>query len=297
MGWFKAEGVPRRKRRAARGRMETLKASTAKSKRSGAVPGGRWLLVKLLIGVVAIGFSLTAMGYLGSYCRDYISDLPVFGLRNVIVRVDGNANHPSVSQVRSWLNIKRGQSIFDVDIDSMRREFLQNAVHVRRMWVTRKLPDTLIVDVMERIAVARLGLNTGLVADFDGVVFSASEGASSLPLIVDYREGALAPGARVQGTTMAALQVAASYNLPGVSIEIVEIDASPYDYVTILTGQGKQIKLAWPHMGSATVESRKALEEKLLAVSKVLRSPRGVKDMVFDASLSGKQVIGSPGIP
>ena len=311
MGWFTAENVPQRKRSGATKRSTGGRAPVKENLRARKVPAGRAkkltkaesdalhlrhrLLLKSAIMAISIVGLTASVGFGGRVLKRKLLLNELFALRRVDVRVGGDNSERTGAWVRSCLRIEKGQSIFAIDIEAKRKNFMDNAPSVKWIGITRVLPGRLQVDVMERVAVARLGRGTGFVADEEGVVFSAGPDSGVLPLVVAFREGGLKPGSRVQGVTLAAVQVAGCDNVAGMDLEVVEIDASKEDYVRIMTGQGKVVKLAWPKMGTLGNESRRSLEARMLAVSKTLRSPRGSTMMELDATTSDRMVIGSPG--
>ncbi len=287
--WFSAENVPSRKKRFGESRREK-KSKTASSE------SDRYTLLRISVLLVVI-LLVTGGSIGGEILRKYLLNHSHYMLHHVEIHVDDENNNNVVDWIRELLGLEEGTSLFSIDIDDKRSEFMKKAPSIKSMAITRELPDTIRVDVVERVAVASLGSNTGLVADREGYVFAESRGGSKLqlPRVVAYREGGVSEGSVVQGITLAAIQVAACYDVAGVDVEIVEIDASREDYVYALTGQGKNIKLAWKGMGLPGHEGRENLETRMLSVSKILHSPAGADMMELDATVSTDRIIGNPG--
>ncbi len=283
--WFSAERVPKKSKGGRSGR-----AGASKKELMELHKARRFILSRILL-LLILAMMTVGVFALGGLLQGHLLDHSRFRLRHVEVQVDDDRNNASAQWVRDCLGIKQGTSLFDVDIEEKRSDFMEGAPSVKRMRITRVLPDTLRVVVMERVAVARLG--TALVVDDEGYVFAGGYGASKLPLIEGYREKQIAEGSRVQGITLAAVQVAACYDVEGVDIEIVHVYAGNEDYVEAMTGQGQNIKLAWNGMGTFSDDARRNLSSRMKRVSDIFRCSQGQKIEVLDATISDVRIVGS----
>jgi hypothetical protein len=102
--------------------------------------------------------------------------------------------------VREFLSgkkkIRKDANLFGFSIREVRRDFLRRAPNYKSMSITRILPDTLKIEVVERAPLARIG-RRGLAADADGHVFGSASLRRSLPVLTGYRGRELKPGDRI----------------------------------------------------------------------------------------------------
>ena len=101
--------------------------------------------------------------------------------------------------IREYTGLREGMNLFAADINEIRRTFLRRTPVVQSMTISRLLPDTLRVEIVERQAVARLGRRGSLVLDGKGIVFSQHTGNRYLPVLVGYGGTRLKPGQRIGG--------------------------------------------------------------------------------------------------
>ena len=109
--------------------------------------------------------------------------------------------------IKGKRGIREGMNLFGFDIDEVREEFLKGAPSFRSMEIYRELPDTLSINVAERVPVAGIGRRGGFVVDRDGFVFGPKAGGESLALIIGYKGSDLKPGDRVRGLVRDAVMV------------------------------------------------------------------------------------------
>lgn len=101
--------------------------------------------------------------------------------------------------VRGKLRIDRGANLFGVNIGKARSDFLQFAPHYRAMAITRVLPDTMRIELIEREPIAHFGLKGSYAVDGHGYLFRPRRGSSVLPTISGYNGEVLRPGDRLSG--------------------------------------------------------------------------------------------------
>ncbi len=109
--------------------------------------------------------------------------------------------------LRGKLKIDRGQNLFGISINEARSEFLRNAPNYRAMEITRILPDTLKIDLIERQPVLRFGREGGFVVDGEGFVFGPRRNNAPLPLLLGYKGPSLRPGEQLQGIASEAVSI------------------------------------------------------------------------------------------
>jgi hypothetical protein len=94
----------------------------------------------------------------------------------------------------------------------------------------------------------------------------------------------LQPGSRLRGMGLAALQVAEACGNVELGIDLRNIDIEAREYLVLVLGDGKNVKLAWPKMGENTPEARDALALQLARLSKVLKTAEGQAAPRLDAT-------------
>jgi cell division protein FtsQ len=109
---------------------------------------------KLVLGLAVVASLSVALAW---GARRYALSTPRFAIREVEVR--GNRHH-SGEQIGGLSGISRGQNLFSVDTAEAERKLLDNP-WIRQAKVGRELPGRVLVDVVERDAVAVATLDDG----------------------------------------------------------------------------------------------------------------------------------------
>jgi hypothetical protein len=118
------------------------------------------------LALVALWFSVRAAGH--GITGVFLRENPHFTLKNLDVRVNGNLRREEVIRRLEGWKVKVGQSnLFDLDIPVL-RERLMKYVMVSKADFRMQLPDTLVVEVTERVPVARLAGGSERLIDPDG---------------------------------------------------------------------------------------------------------------------------------
>ena len=202
----------------------------------------RWLLVALLVAASAVwgGRRLVA------------SDL--FLVRDITVR--GNTRL-SVGEVETLLEGIRGENVFLVDLEHYRRQVMDSS-WVEQVAISRVLPGTIVVDVVERtpIAVARLNQQLYLVDRTGNIVdeYRAEHHAFDLPVVdglLTAPEDGTAPidADRLRSTVALLDDMAARTDLQQ---RLSQVDVTnPQDVVVMIDDDP-----AWLHLGDETFVDR-----------------------------------------
>lgn len=235
-----------------------------------AVIAGGWICLRLL-------------------CAWLVFDNDRFNIVNLDIEVADNAVI-TAELVREYTRTEEGMNLFDVDIDKIRKEFMTLAPNVKSMEISRVIPDTLKIKIIERTAIARAGRHGGLGVDSDGFVFGVKSGLNTLPVITGHIGGdrSLRPGDRLYGWEYAAVQVLNICDDPRIGIYIQSIDVSSRDHLVLYLAGGKMDKLAWNGMGEATSQSRRHLQKRLSNLARVLQSDEGKTKNMFDSTFEDK---------
>jgi hypothetical protein len=188
-------------------------ASQTNAQRSGrgggqAAGGNRVALaaVRLLIWAVAALLLLGALwaGF-RSLQRVFLLENPRFTLRRIEVQVNGSLRHAEIIAKLAANGVQVGETnIHAIDVRAQ-REALCAHVMVASAALHLRLPDTLVVEVTERVPVARVMGPTQRLLDADGWVLPLRdpEKAAALPVLFGVRPGALPPeGGRVTDDTV-----------------------------------------------------------------------------------------------
>lgn len=200
----------------------------------------------VLLGLVLAGF--TWFGIVGArHLRGLLfSENGRFVIRNLDLVSDGKLDP---RHLREYAHVSEGMNLFAVDLRKVRQD-LESVPIVDSVAVTRRLPDTLIVRVKERVAAARLGEDTAgyaLALDRDGYVLGPSSSARHLPAISGYRARELRPGSRVGDRSVrGALHVLELCDLPKLSrlLRVKSIDVSHPDFLDVRLVRGERVLLS-----------------------------------------------------
>lgn len=167
----------------------------SKNKSDGKMLVRRGLVVVLLILLAAVLlFSVFAgLKYAASL---FFSRNPKFELKIINVTSDGRLT-PEFFCERAGL--QTGTNLFSVDFDKLRKK-LEEVPLVESVKIERKLPDTLNISVIERVALAQIRWNPRalpFLIDRHGVVIPMTRSGQSLPLVEGLRLEKIKPGDRI----------------------------------------------------------------------------------------------------
>jgi len=264
-----------------RHRRSTLMVNTRMRAERGRDDGMTVLAIGIAAAVVVLVlayFGLTAAG------RKLFTENPAFTVRRLEVKSGDLVQADLVREYLQRMQIQEGINLFAADIVRVRREFLKNQPSAKSVQVTRVLPDRLIVQIVERVPLAAIGTARVLVADREGQVFRGAGAGRELPVLNGFGSANLAPGSRLRGMGLAALQVVESCGNVELAIDLRSIDIEAREYLVLVLGDGKTVKFAWPKMGENTAEAREALALQLSRLSKVLKTPEGQAAPRLDAT-------------
>jgi len=132
------------KRRKKRKQYNKIKASkTLVARRSSLV------VLSAVLAVILIVMLIYGLSYVGSL---FFSRNPNFTLKTIEMTTDGQL---SVSELKRWVGVEEGRNLFDVDFDEVRANLLSKP-QIETVSIHRKLPSTLVVQVVEREAVVQI---------------------------------------------------------------------------------------------------------------------------------------------
>jgi len=252
------------------------------------LPKAVWLPLAGILGI-ALGAVLT-----WKIAALLFWENPEYTIRKMEIHVDGptiTANH-----VREYMGISEGTNLFASSLHTMRTTFLKKTPIAKTVILQRRLPNTLIVDIVERVPLARLGRWGSLAVDREGYVFSLRAGSREYPVISGCNAENLKPGARVDQSVMNALEIidVCTRTKVGEHVKITSLDVSPKQHLEFYLSAGERIKIAWQNMDQPGPDVRKRIEQKLWALAAALRNSeeRGRRLVNLDLSFTDQYVPG-----
>lgn len=161
--------------------------------------GTGWIGRLCKAAVVALLLIGSVVGVWEGYRR--ILRLPYFHVAEV--RVEGNMQVAS-EEVAAGLGIAPGTSILEVDLAALSRRLRQNP-WIKEAQVRRRLPITLVIQVVERLPEAVFVADRRYLLSADGVILAALEGDDlpDLPTLRAAEPRRVKPGERILSSEMA----------------------------------------------------------------------------------------------
>jgi cell division protein FtsQ len=175
--------------------------------------------------------------YVGSL---FFSRNPSFALKNVIMQSDGRLTPSKLSEYSS---LKPNLNLFEVDVDQLRAH-LESVPLIESVRIQRRMPDTLVVDVVERVAVAQVHWKWRAVpflVDRHGMVLPATRTGQALPLIDGLKLDKLRPGEQMSDDGVQyVLELLSTADAMGLSpqIQFERFDLRSPDYVNATLENG-----------------------------------------------------------
>jgi cell division protein FtsQ len=184
--------------------------------------------------VVVVGVSLGV----AHAARSYITTSPRFDVRTIVV---SGAQTRSTDAIEDTAGLRRGENIFTLDLDNARARLLADP-WIRQAELGRRLPGTVLVDVVEREAAAVVSLGESYLASRDGEVFKRLEPGdpSDFPVITGLSADQVAADREgVVRTIRRALDLASDYEQGPLARKapLQEIHLSPSGDVTLVVGK------------------------------------------------------------
>ena len=151
--------------------------------------------------------------------------------------------------VKEFGGIEEGQNLFDIDIAEIRKK-LEDGPRIKSAEVQRRLPDTLVVRVNERIPLARIAHGQAgffFSVDRDGYILGlAGRQLASMPLVTGFSDRGLSPGSVLRdGGALDALHVIGMCDAAhiGQVVRIASVDVSNPDYLSLTLVGGVNVLL------------------------------------------------------
>lgn len=191
--------------------------SRGRSERSGSHVG-RYLILFALLGVLA--------WVAGKPVLDRITALPVFTVHNIVVE---GTQHLDKARIIKTAAIHPGENIFRIDLANASRS-LRKDFAAQDFTLFRRLPDTVVIQVVERKPVALINNGELVGVDAQGVLLPhiGAELVDSLPIITGINGADVLTKPEIKERLMAGLKLldAISRQAPAVQKRISEINAA-----------------------------------------------------------------------
>ena len=201
---------------------------------------------------------------------------------DVVVTSSGKNVKPDT--IIYYFGLTNGANLATIPYEDLRKGLIARIPNIKDIKVERRLPRRVTVDVKERepavrIAPAKGAPNSGLVADYDGVVFRTFN-SPPLPIIREAAEKRHDPGQKLEGNAGSALRLvhllaeaadAKSDEAPELSeLRVLEVDTSKKDYLLVTLGDYSMAEIAWERMHEDSEVSRKSLRRQLLHLAQAI---------------------------
>ncbi len=183
-----------------------------------------------------------------------------------------------------------GMPLFGFDLERTRREFLLRAPNIKNMRMTRVLPDTLVIRIVERRPILRIGAG-GFVADSEGIIFSRYVSVNGLPRLTGVERADLAEGSELSGLARAAVFLITCLDETPVPLPVTGVDLANSDYLVLTLIDQKQVLFAWDGMldpqcgGEAGI---RVLRTQLRGLAEAINSPSGRNRRFWNATVKGR---------
>ncbi len=188
-------------------------------------------------------------------------------------------------------NLTNGVNLAEVPFATLRERLLKDVPNLRDVKISRRLPNFVRVEAFERVPVVRVigsGANASPnnAADREGVVFwYPRRDTALLPIIREAKKNTSAPGDRLTGMALAALQLLEEAADPAfAALKIQEVDTFKPDYLFATLGDSSRAKIAWEDMEKPTKASRISLTNQLARLSKAVKTNLAAGTKLWNAT-------------
>lgn len=271
-------------------RGETAKINTRRDQRLSdkqePLPRIVWIPIA---GLIAVGIGVLLTWKLGAML---FWENPKYTLQKLEIHIEGSTI--SSAHVREYMRISEGTNLFSSNLYTLRSDFLRKAPIAKSVKLQRHLPDTLSIDVVERIPLARMGRWGTLAVDREGCVFNLRAGGRDYPVITGYADTNLKPGFRVDQSAMNAIEIIDICNRSklGEQIKIASLEIGAKDHLEMNLSAGEKIKVGWDNMDQNLPDLRQKAEHKLVTLASALRASeeRGRRLVNLDLTFSDQYI-------
>jgi hypothetical protein len=254
----------------------------------------------LIIFSVILATLLLCHGGWAAFNYYYFGSSKLFELRNLRHTITVNTGKTLTPEViYGVLGLKEGENVFDLPIEQKRKELMERTANIRDISIVRRMPNKLIITIIEREPIARVGITgmEGRVVDEEGVVFNRNAGIGALPFIkgADNIAG-LKPGDRLHGMAMSAVRLVNNVQRPEVRLRLLELDTVKEDYLMLTFSDHRQAKFAWDGMDDDEKETTVKMQAHFDELGTFMESEAGRICLMWDARVQGRIAATLPGV-
>ncbi|MBU0679060.1 MAG: FtsQ-type POTRA domain-containing protein [Verrucomicrobia bacterium] len=232
----------------------------------------------MLLSICLVGVAFLSILGVRLFGRVLLSQNDLFAIRQFDLKSDGKMQP---KHIQGHAEVGEGENLFAIDIDEVRRR-LEEVSSVNAAQVRRDLPDTLVIRVNERVALARFfwpKMRVNLAVDSEGYILGPSYSSPYLPSITGFRTLGLSPGDQIHEgrfhDALLALDICDTTRI-NQYIEIDSIDVQNPEYLDVRLKGGERVLL-----------SRSDLEVKLRKLVSIIQAShdRGVQVASIDMTV------------
>ena len=270
----------------------------------------RLLLLAALVlvcgGFVCWGFAV-GVGALREVWREQfrVQDSAI----DVVVTSSGKNVTPAT--IVYYFGLTNGANLATIPYDELRKSLIARIPNIHDISIERRLPRRVTVDVKEREPAVRIAppkgaSDSGLVADYDGVVFRTYN-SPRLPIIRESSEIRHTAGHRLEGHARAALQLVhllaevadgKSDAPPALAdLRVLELDTSKKDYLLVTLSDYSTAEIAWDHMGEDSEIAHQSLRRQLVHLAQAIATrltPRATRWIATEYEKGGRVYAADP---
>lgn len=187
--------------------------------------------------------------------------------------------------------LTNGVNLAEVPFAALRERLLRDTPNLRDVKISRRLPNFVRIEVAERVPVVRVigsgaSASSNNAADREGVVFwYPRRDTALLPVVREAKKHTSAPGERLSGMALAALQLLEEASDPEFSaFKIQEVDTFKPDYLFATLGDSSRAKIAWEDMEKPTKASRASLRRQLRRLTAAIKSNLAAGTKLWNAT-------------
>ena len=226
--------------------------------------------VKWISAVAVLVVAVAGCAWVGVMGADWVRERlfasnPLFAIRNLDIRTDGTLKP---QEIREQYNLRPGVNLFAINLGKIHADLLTLPV-VRYVEIRRQLPDTLVLRVGERVAMAMLvTARMSLPVDREGRVLVPRAAVTHLPLILGGQLPGLRPGLQINDAkildALDVLDMCEALRLtPYVGINAINVAQA--EHLDLRLASGEQVLLARTRMEDhlrKLASTKKALAER-----------------------------------
>ena len=270
----------------------------------------RLLLLAALVlvcgGFVCWGFAV-GVGALREVWREQfrVQDSAI----DVVVTSSGKNVTPAT--IVYYFGLTNGANLATIPYDELRKSLIARIPNIHDISIERRLPRRVTVDVKEREPAVRIAppkgaSDSGLVADYDGVVFRTYN-SPPLPIIRESSDIRHTAGHRLEGHARAALQLVhllaevadgKSDAPPALAdLRVLEVNTSKKDYLLVTLGDYSTAEIAWDHMGEDSEIAHQSLRRQLVHLAQAIATrltPRATRWIATEYEKGGRVYAADP---